>query len=142
MARMTQRQRDQLADIAMARRKKEGKKTYSDADLAAVQAVTKRLAEGLAPRPRLGSDEFWKYFQQTMNKHKAQLTAQLIAHNKAMTQSVARPRMVLLDELAVFGNEGLGHDDILDATAYGMSIRMVSAPIVNNEGVIKVNCIA
>lgn len=60
MSRMTKRMRDQLNDIAMARRKKEGKRSYSDADLAAVATVTARLEEGLRPQP--AREDFTLFF--------------------------------------------------------------------------------
>lgn len=81
---MTQRQRDQLNDIAMARRKKEGRTAEDEARRAAVAAVTARLAEGLDPRPQVDSEFLWKHFQKTLSRSKSHLAAQVNAYNKAL----------------------------------------------------------
>lgn len=140
MPRMTQRQRDQLNDIAMARRKKEGKKTYSDADLATVQMVTKRLTEGLEPPRPDPTADFWKYFGKSLNRHKSQIAAQLQQYNKALMMS--GPITFVIDDIHPFDAKGLGHDDTLDATSYAMGLYAKSVSILDNNAVIKINCIA
>lgn len=79
MSRMTKRMRDQLDDITKARRKKEGKRSYSDADLAAVAAVTARLGEGL--RPPLDSYDFSSVFAQTVRLQMVRFYADIAKRN-------------------------------------------------------------
>lgn len=86
MSRMTKRMRDQLNDITMARRKKEGKPTYSKAQLAAVAAVTARLEEGLRPQP--AREDFTSFFTQTVRSQARRLYADIAKRNTNMLVQV------------------------------------------------------
>ena len=62
------------------------------------------------------------------------------AYNKA--QALARHVTFVIDDILLFDTKGLGHDDTLDATSYAMGLYAKSVSILDNNAVIKVNCIA
>lgn len=125
MTRMTKRLRDQLVDIEKARRKKAGKRGYSDADLAAVRAVTARLQEGLKPRrPAFDSATLQSLLSQHMTVWSKHLAAQITApsyYKNLNAIKINKPQGVLiLDDLhmAPILGPGPDRDDMVDVFRY------------------------
>lgn len=133
MTRLTKRLRDQLVDIEKARRKKEGKRNYSDAELAAVRAVTARLEEGLKPkRPAFDSSILQAMVSQQMAAWAKQMAAQVASasayfKNGAVLTAgtISRPRttgkradLLVLDDLRMAPLVGPDRDDMADALRY------------------------
>lgn len=142
MTRLTKRLRDQLVDIEKARRKKAGKRHYSDADLAAVRAVTARLEEGLKPkRPAFDPSILQATVTQMSALWAKQMQAQIarpsIFENLTGTTQANKPRLtgkypgtLILDDLSMAPILGPGpdRDDMVDA------LRYASFPIVIDRG--------
>lgn len=147
MTRMTKRLRDQLTDIERARRKKAGKRTYNDAELAAVRAVTARLKEGMEPA-RVGFDpailqqmitqlsaSWAKQMQMQISRashFNGLISARINAPRRAGMSTVQisgtrpPPGMLILDDIV--DDDPLTHVDTADA------FRHASFPIIIDHG--------
>jgi len=130
MTRLTKRLRDQLVDIEKAQRKKAGKRCYSDADLAAVRAVTARLEEGLKPkRPVFDSAVLQAMITQQVAAWTKQMAGQIsnapsyFKNGAVLTAgTINRPRQtgksLIPDDLHMVPILGPDRDDMVDALRY------------------------
>lgn len=146
MTRLTKRLRDQLVDIEKAQRKKAGKRCYSDADLAAVRAVTARLEEGLKPkRPVFDSAVLQAMITQQVAAWSKQMAAQIsnapsyFKNGAVLTAgTINRPRqtgkradLLVLDDLHMAPILGHDRDDMADAFRYAATTKF---PVVIDRG--------